>query len=139
MGRLLQRQAVRVALAPSAGGSESERDLSNGVAGATGGAWSNVFVGCDGAPSEHVVANDAEDEDEPVVDEPRVSVVGATPVVAEKPFVAVNDDGTRAAGADVETGSGGAAAATWIFRGGRRGGDANMPWETSRGAAAAAT
>jgi len=62
--------------------------------GATGGAWSNVFVGCDGAPSEHVVANDAEDEDEPVVDEPRVSVVGATPVVAEKPFVAVNDDGT---------------------------------------------
>mmetsp|Transcript_24013 Transcript_24013/g.72021 ORF Transcript_24013/g.72021 Transcript_24013/m.72021 type:complete len:635 (+) Transcript_24013:239-2143(+) len=49
----------------------------------TGGAWSNVFVGCKGALAPS-----------PAGVEPRVSVVETAPVVAAKPYVAVNADGT---------------------------------------------
>ena len=54
-------------------------------AGSTGGAWSLVYVGCEG-----VGASSA-----PGV-EPRASVVRTTPLVAEKPFVVVDDGETYA-------------------------------------------
>ena len=54
--------------------------------GATGGAWSNVYVGCAGAVPEPSAAGA----------EPRVSVVDQAPVVAAKPYLVIDDVGRYA-------------------------------------------
>ena len=51
--------------------------------GATGGAWSNVYVGCAGAVPEPSAAGA----------EPRVSVVDQAPVIAAKPYLVIDDVG----------------------------------------------
>jgi hypothetical protein len=51
--------------------------------GATGGAWSNVYVGCAGAAPEPSAAGA----------EPRVSVVDQAPVIAAKPYIVIDDVG----------------------------------------------
>ena len=53
---------------------------------ATGGAWSNVYVGCAGAVPEPSAAGA----------EPRVSVVDQAPVVAAKPYLVIDDVGRYA-------------------------------------------
>ena len=52
----------------------------------TGGAWSNVYVGCAGAVPEPSAAGA----------EPRVSVVDQAPVVAAKPYIVIDDVGRYA-------------------------------------------
>ena len=52
----------------------------------TGGAWSNVYVGCAGAVPEPSAAGA----------EPRVSVVDQAPVVAAKPYLVIDDVGRYA-------------------------------------------
>ena len=54
--------------------------------GATGGAWSNVYVGCAGAVPGPAAAGV----------EPRVSVVDQAPVVAAKPYLVIDDVGRYA-------------------------------------------
>ena len=54
--------------------------------GATGGAWSNVYVGCAGAVPEPSAAGA----------EPRVSVVDQAPVVAAKPYIVIGGVGRYA-------------------------------------------
>merc|ERR1719399_2217110 len=49
----------------------------------TGGAWSNVYVGCAGAVPEPSAAGA----------EPRVSVVDQAPVIAAKPYIVIDDVG----------------------------------------------
>jgi len=56
----------------------------------SGGAWSNVYVGCTGpcAPSGGSITDQ--------IREPRVSVVKKTPVIAAKPYIVIDDVGKYA-------------------------------------------
>merc|ERR1740123_2607010 len=56
-------------------------DISRGV---TGGIWSMLYLGCKGAPASHCGSTN---------DGPGIVSIDTTPVIAEKPFVSVDDEG----------------------------------------------